>query len=129
MNFNSLKEKTACFINEYSNVIPVVFLSIAVVCFSYSMISRANAEEEVNNGGNMHIILDKGSVTATAEPGWHVNVNYPWSIQVVNGSKYTMNLFFDRVVANNLPQGEAIIKGGICNENTCKILKRNVNIP
>lgn len=125
----NLKNKIKNFYNEYAIVFPYAFMSIAIITLSYAMLRNAYAEPD-DDGGNMHIVLGKGKVVVSAEPGWHVNINYPWSYIVMSdGSKHMMDITSDTVTANNVPPGQVTIKGGICNDSTCKTLKRTVVIP
>lgn len=124
----SLKNKIKTFYDNNAVVFPYVFLSIAVVTLSYSMLQKAYADP-IDDGGNMHVVLGKGKVVVTAEPGWHININYPWSLIAVDNAKHTMDVTSEAVTANNIPSGSATIKGGVCNDSTCKTLKRTVVIP
>lgn len=129
MNFQSLKEKIKNFVVTYSTEISIVSLGISVVCFAVASITHASAEDQVINGASIHVTLEKGKITATAEPGWHVNTNYPWTVQSSDGAKQTMDVTADRAAISNLVRGDFIVRGGVCNDSSCVSLKRTVTVP
>lgn len=129
MNFQSLKEKTKNFVGTYAAEISIVSLGISVVGFAATSIKHASAEDQIINGASMHIMLEKGKITAMAEPGWHVNINYPWSVQGNDGAKQTMDVSPDRATISNLSRGDFVVRGGVCNDSSCVSLKRTVTVP
>jgi hypothetical protein len=76
--------------------------------------------------------LESGSVTVTANTGWHVNKDYPWKVKqgdktVAGKEAFTFAEMTAKV--SGLPKGTVTLKGGVCSPSSCQNFSKDIVVP
>jgi hypothetical protein len=80
---------------------------------------------------NADITLAKGEIHVKGHAGWHMNTDYPWKIQLADGSKLDKNKNADKFefdakddtiggpahVKVHAPSGQVLISGAVCSKD------------
>jgi hypothetical protein len=80
---------------------------------------------------NADITLAKGEINVKGHSGWHINVDYPWKIQLADGTKLDKNKNAEKFefdakddsiggpahVKVHAPSGQVLISGAICSKD------------
>lgn len=75
------------------------------------------------------IQVSPSTVKVIPAGGWHINQEYPWKIVMSDKSVGSFVLKWNGAEATKLKRGHGIVKGGMCNANTCVSFSRDVEIP
>lgn len=101
---------------------------IACVLVGLSIGGHARGEEA--RGEEVNIVVKSsagGRVTVEPTGGWHINVDYPWSLRV-GEAKLGFTLSQGSASVAGAPSGAGVIRGGVCSESQCRTFKRDVTV-
>ncbi len=90
------------------------------------------ASEDGKPPSNADITLAKGEIHVKGHPGWHINTDYRWKVQLADGSKFDKEknaekFSFDAKddkaggpphVKIQAPSGQVLLSGAICSSDS-----------
>lgn len=108
---------------------------VGVSAFALSALvsgAPARASEDGKPPANADITLAKGEIHVKGHAGWHINTDYPWKVQLADGTKLVKDknpekFAFDpkddkaggpphvKVVA---PSGQVLLSGAVCSDSS-----------
>lgn len=80
---------------------------------------------------NFNLSQGKGQVTVTPKTGWHINLDYSWSVKKGADKVKTKDDFkLDKATATvtGIPAGSYTLKGAVCSENNCAPFAKDITV-
>ena len=98
---------------------------VVTVCASAGLVQ---ASGDGQPPANADITLAKGEINVKGHSGWHMNTDYPWKIQLADGTKLDKNKNAEKFefdakddslggpahVKVHAPSGQVLISGAVC---------------
>jgi len=80
---------------------------------------------------NFDLTQSKGQVTVTPKAGWHINLDYSWSVKKGADkikSKEHFKLDKGSATVTDIPAGSYTLKGAVCSENNCAPFAKDIKV-
>ncbi len=106
------------------NLFGVFAVLFALAVGSVASTARAEGDE------GFDLTVDKGQVTVTAKPEWHINQDYPWKFVIgdVKVDKSKFSLTEKTATLADAPKGTGKLRGAVCSKDVCKMLEKEITV-
>jgi hypothetical protein len=111
-------------LSRTGNLFGVVAVLFALAVGSVASTARAEGDE------GFDLTVDKGQVTVTAKPEWHINQDYPWKFVIgdVKVDKSKFALTEKTATLADAPKGTGRLRGAVCSKDVCKMLEKEITV-
>jgi len=107
---------------------PAIFGVCAVLLFGAFTTLASPARADGDEG--FDLTVDKGQVTVTAKPEWHINLEYPWKFVIgdLKVDKTRFALTEKTATLADAPKGTGKLRGAVCSKDVCKMLEKEITV-
>lgn len=105
---------------------PLRFFGISAVLALATLALPATAEDS-----NFDLTQAKGEIKVIPHAGWHINLDYSWSVKKGGDkikTKGDFKLDKSAAVVSGVPAGSYTLKGAVCSESNCAPFAKEITV-
>jgi hypothetical protein len=110
---------------------PAIVGVCAVLLFgAFSTVTLLASPARAEGDEGFDLTVDKGQVTVTAKPEWHINLEYPWKFVIgdLKVDKTKFALTEKTATLADAPKGTGKLRGAVCSKDVCKMLEKEITV-
>jgi hypothetical protein len=110
---------------------PAVFgVCAALLLGTFSTVTLLTSAARADGDEGFDLTVDKGQVTVTAKPEWHINQEYPWKFVIgdLKVDKTKFALTEKTATLADAPKGTGKLRGAVCSKDVCKMLEKEITV-